>query len=516
MEKAKEDISTKGQRLAKNSLFIYVRMLIIMVVTLYTSRVVLEALGVVDFGIYNVVAGIVTFLSFFNVSLVNVIQRYLNIGLAQQNPLLTRKYFNQCMSLYLCFVALILVVGETAGSWFVLNKLVIPPDRLQAAFWTYQFSLLYGVINIFQIPYMGVLIAREHMSVYAYMAFIEVGLKLVCVYVLLVCPSPERLPLYSAFLAASMGLYTLIYALYCRRFSETRLEWVWDKSLVKEMGRFIGMTLFGSFAWLVGAQGTNILLNLFFGPIVNASRGIAVQVSGTINRFTDSIITALKPQIIQSYSSNEMAYMHSLIHKGSVYAFIFMSMISAPLLFNIHAVLKLWLVEVPDYAGVFTQLVVLELLLWTLQNPLSIAANATGDLKRTQVTGRLLLILSLPLSYIALKIWSNPILPFLSLIFTALCFLVYSVYDIHKQVGLTYSGYLKNVVRPILITIIPLLIATVAVNMIMKEGLLRIIVDCAVIVLVAVPIVYRFVMGPHEKDYVKKLLRKTPLSKLVK
>lgn len=516
MENDKEDITTKGQRLAKNSLFIYVRMLIIMVVTLYTSRVVLEALGVVDFGIYNVVAGIVTFLSFFNVSLVNVIQRYLNIGLAQHDPRLTRKYFNQCVSLYVWFVVLILVLGETVGAWFVMNKLVIPPDRLWAAFWTYQFSLLYGVINILQIPYMGVLVARERMSVYAYMAFIEVGLKLVCVYLLLVCPSSERLPLYSAFLAGSMGLTTLIYALYCRRFDETRLRWVWDRPLVKEMGRFIGMTLFGSFAWLVGAQGTNILLNLFFGPVVNASRGIAVQVSGTINRFTDSIITALKPQIIQSYSSNEMAYMHSLIHKGSAYAFIFMSMLSAPLLFNINTVLNLWLVEVPEYAGVFTQLVVLELLLYTLQNPLSIAANATGDLKRTQVTGRVLLMLSLPISYLALKVWSNPALPFLSLIFTALCFLLYSIYDIHEQVGLSYIGYFKNVIKPISITIIPLLAATMSINAFMAEGLVRIIADGAVELLVVVPIVYRFVMGPHEKDYVRKMLGKTPLSRLIK
>lgn len=516
MTNQKEDTSAKAERLAKNSLFIYLRMLIIMVVTLYTSRVVLEALGVTDFGIYNVVAGLVTFLSFFSVSLVNAIQRYLNIGIAKNDPALTRKYFNQCMCLYLWFVAGVLIVGETVGAWFVLNKLVIPPDRLNAAFWAYQFALLYGVINVVQIPYMGVLIARERMSVYAYMAFIEVLFKLVCVYTLLICPAPDRLPLYSAFLAISMGVCTFIYVWYCRRFHETRLCWVWDGQLVREMGRFIGMTLFGSFAWLVGAQGTNILLNLFFGPVVNASRGIAIQVSGTINRFTDSIITALKPQIVQSYASNEIGYMHSLIHKGSVYAFIFMSMLSAPLLLNINTVLDLWLVDVPDYAGLFTQLVVLELLVYTLQNPLSIAANATGNLKRCQVIGRLFHILALPLSYLLLKIWHDPVMPFWVLILMAFCFLVYCVYDLHEQVGLTYSGYFKCVVKPIAITILPLLAVLLSVNSLIAEGIVRILVDGVVVLAIVLPVVYIFVMGRQERNYVKKMLRKTPLAKFVK
>ncbi|MDE6277100.1 MAG: oligosaccharide flippase family protein [Muribaculaceae bacterium] len=516
MGSTKEDVSTKGQRLAKNSLFIYLRMLIIMVVTLYTSRVVLEALGVTDFGIYNVVAGIVTFLSFFNVSLVNAIQRYLNMGLAQENPELTRKYFDQCMTLYLWFLIVFFVLGETVGSWFVLKKLVIPPDRLQAAFWAYQFALVYGIINVIQIPYMGVLIAREKMSVYAYMAFLETGLKLLCVYLLLLCPGPTRLPLYSAFLAGCMGIYTLVYVIYCRRYPETKLKYVWDKELVKEMGRFIGMTLFGSLAWLVGTQGTNILLNLFFGPVVNASRGIALQVSGTITRFTDSILTAVKPQIVQSYAQNELGYMHSLIHKGSVFSFIFMAMISAPLLLNIDKVLSLWLVDVPEYSGVFTQLVVMELLVWTLQNPLSIAANATGNLKRTQVTGRILLMLSVPLSYLLLKIWDIPSLAFISLIFTATIFLIYSIYDIHIQIGLMYSGYFKSVIKPIIITVTPLLGAILTVNSVMEEGILRILVDSCLSVLIVVPIVYFYVMGKQEQAYVRKMLKKTPLGRLIK
>lgn len=508
MRTADIDHSSRGQRIAKNSLFIYMRMFIIMAVTLYTSRVILQALGFTDFGIYNLVIGIVSFLGFFNVSLANAMQRYLNVGLAKNDLNLTRKYFSQCLCLYGLFMLFILIAGETIGNWFILNKLVIPSERLHAAFWTYQFALINGIVTIIQIPYMAVLIAREKMSVYAYMGLVEVILKLVCVYILLACPQAERLPLYSALVTLSMSIYTIYYIWYCRRFPETRITIVWDKTLIKEIGQFIGATLFGSLAWLIGTQGANVILNLFFGPIVNAARGIALQVSGTINRFTDGVITAIKPQIVQSYTTNEIAYLHSLLHKGSLYAFISMLVLSLPILLNINIILKLWLGEAPEYTGIFTQLIVAEAMLWALQNPLQLAANATGNLKATQITGRILCIASVPVSYCTLLVWKNPIIPFVTLIVTTGCFIVYCLVDIHRQIGLSYGGYLRHVIAPILKLTIPLVFACSLICEFMDETVPRFLLTGTVDVLISALILYFFIMNEAEKHIVKKILYK--------
>ena len=310
--------SENNKRIAKNMLFLYMRMLLIMGVTLYTSRVVLQVLGVEDFGIYNVVGGVVSIMAFFISSLSNVSQRYMNIGLGKQDIREVEYAFRQSFTLMCLLSAILLLLGETLGLWFVYNKLVIPPDRTVAALWVYQFSLISVLSAINQVPLMGSIVAHERMNMYAYLGLFEACARLLIVYFLKVFGTFDSLILYGMLTALVSFITWLLYAIYCIRvFSECKLRFYWDHSLVKDMSRFIGQNLFGCFAWSAGIQGTNILLNLFFGPAINAARAISVQVSAVVTRFTENIMTAVKPQIIKSYASGDREYMIVLIVKSS-------------------------------------------------------------------------------------------------------------------------------------------------------------------------------------------------------
>lgn len=294
---------------------LYVRMLLMMCVTLYTSRVVLEALGVEDYGINNVVAGFVSILGFYTSSLSNAAQRYLSLGLGQNNHEMTVTGFRQCFTLMLVISVLIFFLGETIGLWFVCNKLVIPPERLSAAIWLYQFALISMTCSINQVSFVAVIIAREKMNFYAYLGLLEAFSRLAVAYVLIIARS-DLLILFGALTAISSVLSFSLYVWYCRKnFDECVCKMYWNAPLVKEMSSFIGYNLFGCFAWSAGIQGVNILLNLFFGPLVNAARAVAVQISAAVSRFTDSIMTAVKPPIIKSYSSGNVKYMIMLIEK---------------------------------------------------------------------------------------------------------------------------------------------------------------------------------------------------------
>ncbi|RGD15122.1 hypothetical protein DW665_17225, partial [Parabacteroides sp. AM25-14] len=356
--------SENNKRIAKNTLFLYMRMLLIMGVTLYTSRVVLQVLGVEDFGIYNVVGGVVSIISFFISSLSNVSQRYMNIGLGKQDIQEVEHAFRQSFTLMWMLSTMLLLFGETFGLWFVYNKLVIPPDRMVAALWVYQFSLVSVLSAINQVPLMGAIVAHEKMNMYAYLGLFEAFARLLIAYLLKVSATFDSLILYGMLTALVSVITWLFYAVYCvRSFSECKLRFYWDLSLVKDMSRFIGQNLFGCFAWSAGIQGTNILLNLFFGPAVNAARAVSVQVSAVVTRFTENIMTAVKPQIIKSYASGDREYMIVLIEKSSKYAYFLAALFAIPVMIEIEFILKVWLGQVPEHTVAFTRLVLCESLI---------------------------------------------------------------------------------------------------------------------------------------------------------
>lgn len=441
------DNTENNQRIARNTLSLYLRMAILMIVTLYSSRVLLKVLGVDDFGIYNVVGGFVAILAFFTSSLANVSQRYLNIGLGKNDITLSKHYFSQSFTVILLFSIVVLLVAETLGLWFVYNKLNIPEDRHSASIIVYQFSVLSAFLSINQTTFLGAIVAYEKMNIYAYLGLFEGVAKLIIIFILQLS-NIDHLILYGGLTLLISLFCTFIYIWYCTRFDIFTLKLSWDKPLVKEMSRFVGCNLFGCFAYSAGVQGTNIVMNLFFGPVVNASRGIALQISSVAIRFTESIMTAFKPQIIKSYGSKDVAYMKQLVEKGSKYSLLLALIICVPILYKTDFILSLWLGDTPKYAGVFARLSIIEAIIGALINPLIVVTNATGKILNNQVYGRMITLSVVFVSYLILTLYPEPIIPMLLLVFAQVGYWLYCLYDVNKQISLNLLSYLKKTCLP--------------------------------------------------------------------
>lgn len=501
--------SENNKRIAKNTLFLYMRMLLIMGVTLYTSRIVLQVLGVEDFGIYNVVGGVVSIISFFISSLSNVSQRYMNIGLGKQNLQEVEHAFRQSFTLMWLLSTMLLLFGETFGLWFVYNKLVIPPDRMVAALWVYQFSLVSVLSAINQVPLMGAIVAHEKMNMYAYLGLFEAFARLLIAYLLKLSATFDSLILYGMLTALVSVITWLFYAVYCvRSFSECKLRFYWDLSLVKDMSRFIGQNLFGCFAWSAGVQGTNILLNLFFGPTVNAARAVSVQVSAVVTRFTENIMTAVKPQIIKSYASGDREYMIVLIKKSSKYAYFLAALFAIPVIIEIEFILEVWLGQVPEHTVAFTRLVLCESLIGVFIPPLWIAANATGRIKNNQVYGRMFTLAILPISYLLLKVQQDPMIPFFVAVVANIGYWLYCLFDIHRQLKLDVVRYMLEVVKPaIFLSVFLLFVGFVLVYYIQEDSFYRFLIVLASMLLVGTGVIYGL-LSEGEREFVSSIFRK--------
>ena len=398
------EISSTNKRIAKNALLLYFRMLFMMLVSLYTSRVVLATLGVEDFGIYNVVGGVITMFSFFNGAMSSSTQRYITFELGRGDFDQLQKVFQTSVNIHLLVALLILFLGETIGLWFFYEKMVIPASRMTAAFWVYQFSIITMMVMIVSVPYNAAIIAHEKMSIFAYISILEVLLKLGIVYLLYLTRS-DKLIMYAALLCATQLLIRIVYGHYCScHFKEVRYYWGWDLKLFKEMLYFGGWNLWGGFATVLFSQGINILLNMFFGPFVNAARGIAVQVQGAVTQFSTNFQTALNPQITKSYALGDFTYMHSLIFRSSKFTFLLLAVISFPILLETEMILQLWLNMVPAYTVVFVRLMLCITIIDAMGGAFMVAAQSTGRVRFYQsVVGGILLAI-VPVSYVVLRL----------------------------------------------------------------------------------------------------------------
>ncbi len=491
----------------RNTFFLYFRMIFVLLVSLYTSRVVLEVLGVVDYGIYNVVGGIVSFMAFFNTSLSNVSQRYINIGLGEKNPEKTSLAFAQSLTLFLLVSLTIVLLAETLGVWFVDTRLTIPPGREYAAFWVLQFSLLSMVCTINQVTFMSDIVANESMGIYAYLGVFEALAKLSIVLALRVFGSGDSLVLYAALIAFVSLVTTLFYIIYCRRrFPEARLRMVWHWPLVKEMGRFMGYNLYGCFCWTAGFQGANVLLNIFFGPTINAARGLAMQINSVILRFAVNLSMAFKAQVMQSFAVGQIEYMTSLLKKCSVYSFLCVFFLALPVVSNIDFVLALWLKEVPPFTAVFVCLVILDSLFVCLSDVLWLGTSATGEIRRNQVYGRSLMLVGLVVSYMILKIHADPLVPFIVTILVSILYLVYSLFDLRMQIGLSVRHYFSAVVKPLSIVAFSLGFSIILICLFVQQGFVRLLCVVAAELAVGLPIIYLKVLDGRERNFVRNKL----------
>lgn len=377
--------SSNNSRIAKNTLFLYFRMIFIMLVSLYTSRVVLAALGVESFGVYNVVGGVVASLSFLNSSLGTSTQRFLNYEMGLKDNADLGKIFSNAVNAHFIIGIITLLLLETVGLWFVLNKLEIPEPNMQAAFWVYQASIASILISIICTPYNAAIIAHEKMSVFAYFSILECLLKLGVVYLLLIQPF-DRLLVYGILLLCVTVIMQAIYIFYCiRKFDECRYRWNWDKSLLKKMFSFTGWMFFGCITDMLSGQGINMLINMFFGPVFNASRAIAYQVFNAVHSFLTNFMTAVKPQIVKSYAANNKEYAFKLVFSSTKLSFYLLFFLTMPLFLHMNLVLKLWLKEVPEMATLFTRLVLIDLWIRAIYTPMAQINQASGKIRSYQL-----------------------------------------------------------------------------------------------------------------------------------
>lgn len=405
-----QEATVNNKRIAKNTIYLYFRMILVLVVSLYTSRVVLAELGVIDYGVYNVVAGVIVMFTFINSSMATSTQRFLTFELGKDDFDKLRQTFSASLNIHIAIGVIIFILAEAIGLWFVNTKLVIPPERMFAANIAYQCTVLSFMLNITQVPYNASLISHEEMNVYAYMGILEALSKLGIAFVLIIYGG-DKLILFSILMLVIHACLLLIYRAYCiHKYKECCFCLFWDKQLYRQLTSFAGWNLFGSIAWACRGQGLNILLNLFYGPTLNAAKGIADKVSHSVIGFIRNFNTAMNPQITKSYAVGDIVAMENLCYRGSKFAFLLLFIISLPAMVNVDFILSVWLVEVPKYTSIFVILVMadslLDVLLGTTQ--FITALQATGNIKYYQILVGIIIMLVIPIGYAFLYFGGSP------------------------------------------------------------------------------------------------------------
>lgn len=504
--------STNNKRVAKNTLFLYFRMILIMLVSLYTSRVILATLGIRDYGIYNVVAGVVTMFSFLNNSMSTATQRFLTFELGKGDTNGLKKVFAVALNIHICIALLVIVLAETVGLWFVNAKLVIPADRMVAANWIYQFAILSFCVNVLQVPYNATLIAHEKMSIYAYISILEVLLKLGIVYLLVISPIDKLITYGFLFLMVQI-LIRAIYQVYCRRhYEETKFHLFWDKGLYKQMSGFAGWNLFGSIAWLLRDQGLNIVLNLFFGPVINAARGVSYQVSNAVVNFISNFQVALNPQITKNYANGSYGEMEKLAYQGIKFSFLLLFMMAFPLCIDIKFVLSIWLVKVPDYTALFIILILIDALVGNLfGTPFMTSLSATGKIRNYQITVSCIILLIVPVSYVILKLGAGPESVFyVAILFNLISGMARYAFCI-KQIGYSAKRYVSYVILPltgVVIVSLPIPLITKYYLENQLSGLLEFLSLCVISFAFAFVASWFIGFSKHEREMIVETVRK--------
>lgn len=500
--------SDNNKRIAKNTLLLYVRMLFTMAVSLFTSRVILNTLGVEDYGINNVVGGIVTMFSVLSGSLSSSISRFITFELGKGNIERLKTIFSTGVNIQLGMSVLIIIIAEAVGIWFLNTKMNIPTDRMVAANWVFQCAILTFVLNLLSVPYNAAIIAHEKMSAFAYISVVEVSLKLIIVYMLMISPF-DRLETYAVLLLLVGAVIRFIYGYYCKRhFEECTYHFVFDKPVLKEMTGFAGWNFLGNGAYMLNTQGVNILMNLYFGVAVNAARGIATQVDAALKQFVNNFTTAVNPQITKSYAQGDLDYMHKLVCRSAKFSAFLMMFFAVPIILETNTILTIWLKTVPDYAVIFLQWIIISSFMDTvLVNSLVTSMFATGKIKRYQIIVTTVGCLVFPLSWIAFKLGFEPQVGYILyfIIYTILLFV--RLYLLKDMVKLPVMMY----IREVLYKLAPIIVVGFAIPGIliltMDAGWLRLILVCLLSVLVTAASEYFIGLSNKEKNFVAEKIK---------
>lgn len=436
------------KRIAKNTLLLYFRMLVLMLIALYTSRVVLQALGIDDFGVYNVVGGFVSMFTLLSGSLSTAISRFITVELGKGDEGKLKKIFSISLCIQALLSLIVVVVAETIGLWFLNSELNIPAERMVAANWCYQFSVLTFILSLISIPFNATIIAHERMSAFAYISILEAVCKLLIAWSILHSPI-DRLIFYAILIAVVAGMVLLAYATYClRSFSECSIRFHYDRSLLKEMSGFAGWNMIGSSSLILRNQGVDILLNMFFGVTVNAAKGLCNQVQNAVYQFVTNFQTAVNPQLTMSVARRDFQRTHTLIMQGGRFSFYLLSVLAVPLMVATPEVLSLWLVEVPVYTVEFIRFTLLYLLLDAQSRFLITSVQADGRIKVYQLVVGVIKLSTLPLVYVWLLLGGSPLTGILANIIIEVVCLCLRLYYNKKYNDLSCRSYLFKTVLP--------------------------------------------------------------------
>ena len=492
-----------NKRIAKNTLLLYVRMLFTMAVSLFTSRVILNTLGVEDYGINNVVGGIVTMFSVLSGSLSASISRFITFELGKGNLQRLKTVFSTGVNIQLGMSILVVVVAEAVGIWFLNTKMNIPAERMGAANWVFQCAILTFVLNLLSVPYNAAIIAHEKMSAFAYISVVEVSLKLVIVYMLTISPF-DRLKTYAVLFLCVGAFIRFIYGYYCKRhFEECTYHFILDKPTLKEMTGFAGWNFLGNGAYMLNTQGVNILMNLYFGVAVNAARGVATQVDAALKQFVTNFTTAVNPQITKSYAQGDLDYMHKLVCRSSKFSAFLMTFFAVPIILETDTILTIWLKNPPAYAAIFLKWIIISTFMDTvLANSLVTSMFATGKIKRYQIIVTTVGCLVFPLSWIAFKLGFEPQVGYV------LYFIIYSIllfvrlYLLKDMVKLPAMMYIREVLYKLIPVMAICFVIPGVLIMTMEAGWIRLILVCILSVFVTAITEYTLGLSRNERNFV--------------
>ena len=442
---------SSSKTIAKNTLFLYIRMFFTMGVSLYTSRVVLQTLGINDYGVYVIVGGVVTLFSFFNSAMSSATQRFLSFDIGKNDEVKLKQTFNATLNIHIGIGVLILILAETIGLWFVNYRLNVPVEKMNTINWVYQFSIFTFLIGVVQVPYNALIKARERMNIYAIFSIVEVFLKLLVLYLLVISPFP-KLNTYAGLIFAVSFLVTSFYKFYCKRnFKESTYAFYYEKELYRTLFSYSGWNLFGNIAAVARGQGINVLLNLFFGTLVNAAYGITMQVQGAINVFVINFQMAVNPQIIKNFATGNTVQSVKLIFQSAKFSYFLMLIIVMPVIFNVDYILKLWLLNPPKYASLFVVLSLINVLIDCVSGPLMTGIQATGKIKWYQIIVGSLIFLNLPIAYVLLKIYGRPELVYYSSMLISIIAFIIRLYYIKNSLKMSIPDFFRQVILKLFI-----------------------------------------------------------------
>ena len=486
-------------------------MLCLLFIALYTSRIVLEKLGVTDYGVYNVVGGLAAMCGFFSSSLSNATERFLNIALGKKDIPLARSIFNQNLLIYTLVAFAVIIVAETVVKWWVFDALVIPPDKHTQAEWVYQFTLLSLAVSLIGTTFLSVIIANERMKIFSAVGVTDGLLKLLIAF--LIDRTPYAGLISYAYLSfAETLLVQACYAIYCfRHFPECRLRFTFNPPLLRQMFGFIGWNIFGTGIFMAKDGGVNLLMNIFFGPAVNAARAVALQVSTAVSNFTVNIFTAIRPQMVKAYAAGEHSDLERLFYQSSKFSLLLFWFIALPVLLTIHPLLSVWLTDVPAWAAPFTIWVLIDSMISVLTNPTWTLALASGQLKDYTLRANGMLLLILPLSWIVFRLGASPLSAFIIICIARMLQVAMAARLTCTRLGYRSVHYLTRILLPVARVIIPALIITIPLARLISttaaHPLLTIILTAAAATIVNIPIIALLGVTPDERHTIIQLLK---------